>query len=67
MVPFEIRNRLLVQLDLWVEESRSHHMNYGFDTLNGKARFDLEKGHDEFEMHTPSWKTSACAVEASEN
>ena len=36
---------LLAQLDQWVQESRGHQANYGFDTPNGKARFDLEKGH----------------------
>ena len=31
-------------LDGWIEESRSHRANYG-ETLDGKARFDLEAGH----------------------
>lgn len=32
------------QLDEWIKESRSHEINYG-ETLDGKARFDLEAGH----------------------
>ncbi len=36
---------LLDQLDDWIEESRRHEANYGFDTEDGKARFDLEDGH----------------------
>jgi len=46
MVPHEIRERLLVELNKWVEESRSYEKNYCFDTLDGKARFDLEQGHN---------------------
>ena len=45
MVPSEIRGQLLSELNKWVEQSRSHKANYGFDTPDGKARFDLEKGH----------------------
>lgn len=33
------------QLDGWIKESREHDANYGFDTEDGKARFDLEDGH----------------------
>ena len=40
-----VREDLLAQLDQWVQESREHEANYGFDTPNGKARFDLEQGH----------------------
>jgi ectoine hydroxylase-related dioxygenase (phytanoyl-CoA dioxygenase family) len=32
------------ELDKWIEESKSYKDNYG-KTPNGKARFDLEKGH----------------------
>lgn len=32
------------ELDAWIEESRGHDANYG-ETLDGKARFDLEAGH----------------------
>ena len=39
------RARLLAELDGWVDESRAHNANFGFDTPNGKARFDLEDGH----------------------
>jgi len=34
-----------VQLDTWIEESRAHQANYGHETVDGKARFDLEDGH----------------------
>ncbi|MBT4986205.1 MAG: hypothetical protein HOM87_00225, partial [Proteobacteria bacterium] len=39
------RKLMLDQLSDWVEESRSYDANYGFDTPNGKARFDLEQSH----------------------
>ena len=32
------------ELDKWIEESKSYKENYG-ETPNGKARFDLERGH----------------------
>jgi ectoine hydroxylase-related dioxygenase (phytanoyl-CoA dioxygenase family) len=32
------------ELDAWIDESRAHSANYG-ETLDGKARFDLEAGH----------------------
>ena len=41
----EIRGHLLSELNKWVEQSLSHKANYGFKTLDVKARFDLEKGH----------------------
>ena len=34
-----------VDLNKWLEESKNHLNNYG-KTKNGKARFDLEKGHN---------------------
>ncbi len=36
--------RLTGELDAWIEESRAHGANYG-ETMDGKARFDLEAGH----------------------
>ncbi|HCH32050.1 MAG TPA: restriction endonuclease subunit S [Oceanospirillaceae bacterium] len=33
-----------LELEKWIEESRSHNKNYG-SSRNGKARFDLEPGH----------------------
>ena len=39
------RKLMLDQLSDWVEESRNYDANYGFDTPNGKARFDLEQSH----------------------
>ncbi len=33
------------QLRDWEDESRNHLKNYGFDTFNGRARFDLQPGH----------------------
>jgi ectoine hydroxylase-related dioxygenase (phytanoyl-CoA dioxygenase family) len=36
--------RLTDELDAWIEESRAHGANYG-ETMDGKARFDLEAGH----------------------
>ncbi|MHC4093789.1 MAG: phytanoyl-CoA dioxygenase family protein [Planctomycetota bacterium] len=35
---------LTVELDTWIAESRRHESNFG-ETLDGKARFDLEAGH----------------------
>ena len=32
------------QLEAWIEESRRHTSNFG-ETVDGKARFDLEPGH----------------------
>mgnify|MGYP006089040461 FL=1 len=32
------------ELEKWIEESKKHNKNYG-KTPNGKAQFDLEKGH----------------------
>ncbi len=32
------------EIDAWIEESRAHQVNYG-ETMDGKARFDLEAGH----------------------
>ncbi len=40
----ETRAAMSAQLDAWIEESRLHDRNYG-ETLDGKARFDLEAGH----------------------
>ncbi|NQV45336.1 MAG: phytanoyl-CoA dioxygenase family protein, partial [Rhodospirillales bacterium] len=39
-------DHLLARLDEWVEESRSHTANFDTDTPDGKARFDLEDGHN---------------------
>ena len=36
--------RLTGELDAWIEESRAQSANYG-ETMDGKARFDLEAGH----------------------
>ncbi len=48
VAPSGVNDELLEQMDLqlneWIEESRGHHSNYG-ETLDGKARFDLEIGH----------------------
>jgi len=41
----ETLDALSDQLDAWTDESRSHEENYGFDTFNGRARFDLQPGH----------------------
>ena len=41
----DVRESLLKEIDLWVAESCNHSENYGFDTPNGEARFDLEQGH----------------------
>ena len=37
LVPTEIRGHLLSELNKWVEQSRSHKANYGFDTPDGKG------------------------------
>lgn len=44
IVPAATIRRLTDEIDGWIEESRRHQKNYG-ETLNGKARFDLEAGH----------------------
>jgi hypothetical protein len=49
LVPETVRQGLMGQLDVWVEQSRTYEANYGFDTPNGKARFDLEQGHSAVE------------------
>lgn len=36
---------MAADLDVWIEESRAHQRNWG-PTPDGKARFDLEAGHD---------------------
>ena len=41
----EVCETLLEEFNTWREESREHDANYGFDTVDGKARFDLEEGH----------------------
>jgi ectoine hydroxylase-related dioxygenase (phytanoyl-CoA dioxygenase family) len=43
-VPPATIKRLTDEIDGWIEESRGHAKNYG-ETVNGKARFDLEAGH----------------------
>ena len=49
MVPDVVGPELLARLrqdfDGWVEESRNHQAPYG-ETMDGRARFDLEPGHD---------------------
>ena len=37
-------SHLTAELDAWIAESRAHSANYG-ETVDGKARFDLEAGH----------------------
>lgn len=41
----EMISKLRAQLEAWTKESRAHSENYGFDTFNGRARFDLQPGH----------------------
>ncbi|MEK9942017.1 MAG: phytanoyl-CoA dioxygenase family protein, partial [Gammaproteobacteria bacterium] len=62
-VPAPVLQALLAQLDVWVEESRAHESNYGFDTPNGKARFDLEPGHSAL---TPRLRRVANPVDISD-
>ena len=45
LVPAAARKHMLAELEQWVEASRAFDANYGFDTPDGKARFDLEQGH----------------------
>ncbi len=42
----ELLHRLDEQLDDWIELSRQHDTNFG-ETIDGKARFDLELGHNQ--------------------
>jgi len=43
-VPEHLLSRLEDELASWIEESRGYSRNYG-ETIDGKARFDLETGH----------------------
>ena len=43
--------------DGWVEESRNHQDDYG-ETLDGRARFDLEPGHSASSPALRSWAES---------
>jgi ectoine hydroxylase-related dioxygenase (phytanoyl-CoA dioxygenase family) len=43
-ISIENLKAMTIELDNWIEESKRHTENYG-ETLNGKARFDLEAGH----------------------
>ena len=36
---------LRAEVSVWIEDSRAHARNYG-ETIDGRARFDLESGHD---------------------
>ena len=58
--PVEL-DRLTTQFDQWVEESRSHSELYG-KTLDGRARFDLEPGHN---AHAPALRRVASPIEIS--
>ena len=40
----EILDAMDSEIDAWIDESRYHDSNYG-ETMDGKARFDLEEGH----------------------
>ncbi len=40
----ELLNKLDKELENWIELSRNHDKNFG-ETMDGKARFDLEVGH----------------------
>jgi ectoine hydroxylase-related dioxygenase (phytanoyl-CoA dioxygenase family) len=44
VVPPATIEQLTDEIDGWIEESRQHTRNYG-ETIDGKARFDLEAGH----------------------
>ncbi len=45
LIPAGMLAAATAQLRDWEEESRSRTENYGFDTVNGRARFDLQPGH----------------------
>jgi len=63
LVSETVRGDLLSQLQEWVEESRQHDANYGFDTPNGKARFDLEQGHTAAHPRLlPTWARSTATL-----
>ncbi|MFO0997197.1 MAG: phytanoyl-CoA dioxygenase family protein [Alphaproteobacteria bacterium] len=44
VVPKSALNALNAELDGWIEDSRRHAKNFG-ETIDGKARFDLEPSH----------------------
>ena len=50
------------ELDAWTAESRRHKSNYG-ETMDGKARFDLEAGHS---AQTPKLRRVANPADISE-
>ncbi len=50
------------ELDAWTAESRRHKTNYG-ETMDGKARFDLEAGHS---VETPKLRRVANPADISE-
>ena len=51
------------ELEKWIQESRSYKSNYG-ETVDGKARFDLEQGHT---TQHPKLRRVANPVEISES
>jgi len=57
-----VLENLTTQFDGWVEESRSHTELYG-ETLDGRARFDLEPGHS---ATLPALRRVASPVEISD-
>lgn len=58
----DLLRRMDDELDDWIEESRQHTANYG-ETLDGKARFDLEIGHTK---EAPKLRRVANPVDVSE-
>lgn len=58
----EMLNDMDAEIDSWIEESRTYEANYG-ETMDGKARFDLEEGHC---SQTPKLRRVANPVDVSE-
>ena len=54
--------KLTIQFNQWVEQSRSHTELYG-ETLDGRARFDLEPGHS---AQSPALRRVASPIEISQ-
>ncbi|MGI9500181.1 MAG: phytanoyl-CoA dioxygenase family protein [Geminicoccaceae bacterium] len=62
MVSADLLTRLQQDFSDWVEESRGHREAYG-ETLDGRPRFDLEKGHSK---GNPALRRVNAPVEVSE-
>ena len=61
-VDADLLARLRADFDGWVEESRGHESSYG-EMIDGRPRFDLEKGHS---AETPALRRVNAPIEVSD-